>query len=37
MDISVNPHDWVNVAYARYYRLAQVRMRGADSGDHVRH
>jgi hypothetical protein len=36
LDVSANPQDWVNVAYARYFRLAEVRLSAADPGD-VRH
>jgi hypothetical protein len=36
LDVSANPHDWVNVAYARYFRLAEVRLSPAEAGD-VRH
>jgi hypothetical protein len=37
LDISAEPRDWVNVAYARYYGIAQVRLRPDPSRDHVRH
>jgi hypothetical protein len=37
LDIAADPRDWVNVAYARHYRLAQVRLRPVSSTDHVRH
>jgi hypothetical protein len=36
LDVSPEPTDWVNVAYARYFGLAQVRARTADIKDHVR-
>jgi hypothetical protein len=36
LDISADPHDWVNVAYARYFGLAEVRLSPADSS-HVRY
>jgi hypothetical protein len=36
LDVSANPQDWVNVAYARFFRLAEVRLSAADPGD-VRH
>jgi hypothetical protein len=36
LDASANPQDWVNVAYARYFGLAEVRLNAADPGD-VRH
>jgi Family of unknown function (DUF6056) len=36
LDISADPRDWVNVAYARYFGLAQVRMRPASVTSHVR-
>jgi hypothetical protein len=37
LDISANPRDWVNVAYARYYRLTEVRLRPGAPVQHVRH
>jgi Family of unknown function (DUF6056) len=37
LDVASNPGDWVNVAYARYYRVAQVRLRPGVQIDHVRH
>jgi hypothetical protein len=37
LDISAEPRDWVNVAYGRYYGIAQVRLRPDPSRDHVRH
>jgi hypothetical protein len=27
LDAAENPHDWVNVAYARFYGLAEVRLK----------
>jgi hypothetical protein len=33
LDVSADPHDWVNVAYARYFGLAEVRLSPADSSD----
>jgi hypothetical protein len=37
LDISENPYDWVNVAYARYYELAEVRLTSKHGIDDVRH
>jgi hypothetical protein len=37
LDISADPRDWVNVAYARYFGLAQVRRRPVPFSDHVRY
>jgi hypothetical protein len=37
LDISAEPRHWVNVAYARYYGIAQVRLRADRFKDHVRH
>ncbi len=37
LDVAENPDDWVNVAYARYSGLAQVRLRRPFIGDHVRY
>jgi uncharacterized protein DUF6056 len=36
LDISPDPHDWVNVAYARYFGLAEVRLSPTTSS-HVRY
>jgi hypothetical protein len=33
LDISADTRDWVNVAYARYFGLAEVRLSPADSSD----
>jgi hypothetical protein len=35
LDISSDPNDWVNVAYARYFGLAEVRLSTPDT-NHVR-
>ena len=37
LDVSADPRDWVNVAYARYYGLSEVRLGPHGSIDHVRH
>jgi len=36
-DVSPNVDHWVNVAYARYYRIPKVRGRTIAVSDHVRH
>ena len=36
LDISADPNDWVNVAYARYFGLTEVRLSAPDSS-HVRY
>jgi hypothetical protein len=36
LDVSADPNDWVNVAYARYFGVAEVRLSAPDSS-HVRH
>jgi hypothetical protein len=37
LDISADPHDWVNVAYARYFGVPEVRLITTGSTNHVRH
>ena len=37
LDVSQNPHHWVNAAYARYFDVAAVRSRPSGVDDDVRH